>query len=422
MKAKKIKKNGYNLHLIKNKNFKTVLVKIFFWNEIKEDEITFRNVLFNNLLFSSENYKTTRELAIKKADLYGANVVYNTVRIGKCIFNEVAISIVDDKYTEPGVLENSIKFLFEILCRPNVTNNEFDHEGFRINKEIISSEIKRELENPSVFAIKKYKELLSEDLPYSYSMNGNLKVLKNINPKNLYEFYKTFFKNNNIDIVVIGDIDFDLVDKLVTDNFNIIGSNIKFDSIQLNYNKKFTEDIITSDFNQSKLVMGGNIKSLTDFEKKYVALIYNLILGNSPNSKLFQNVREKNSLAYSINSNFNRLDGIFLIYAGISRENYDITKKEILKQMNEMKKGNIKQEEIDTARTYILAVIEETEDYQNAIIDRYISNLYLGTDKKETMIKNFNLITKEDIVKLANKLEIDTILLVEEKYEKDTNK
>ena len=78
MEIKKIEKDGYNLHLIKNNNFKTVFVKLFFWNEIKEEDITIRNLLFNNLLFSSKNYNSPRKLSIKKADLYGLEIVPST--------------------------------------------------------------------------------------------------------------------------------------------------------------------------------------------------------------------------------------------------------------------------------------------------------------------------------------------------------
>ena len=414
MGTKTIKKDGYNLHLIKNTNFKTILVKIVFWNKIKEDEITFRNVLFNNLLFSSSKYKTTREMAIKKTDLYGLNIISNTSRMSNYICNELFMSIIEDKYTEKGLFKESLEFLFDILKNPNVKDNSFDKECFDINKTMIEANIKKELEDPTSFAFKNYQKLLDKSKPYSYSLVGTIKDLNKITPKNLYEYYKEFFKNNNIDIMVIGNIDFSIVEELFN-NLSLKGKNNYDNDIYITYEKDFEEKTISSKFNQSKLIMGGSTKDLTIFEKKYVSSFYNIILGASPTSKLFQNVREKNSFAYTVGSNFIRLDGLFFIYAGISKKNYNKTKEEVLKQMEEMKKGKFTKKEIDNARTYIKTILEEAEDYEYAIIDRYFNNLYFDIDSKEEQLKNIDKVTKEDIIKLANKIKIDTILLIEEK-------
>ena len=415
MQIKKLEKDGYNLHLIKNTDFKTVLVKMFFWNKIKEDEITYRNVLFNNLLFSSFKYKTPREMAIKKADLYGLNIISNITRRSNYIFNDISMSVIDDKYTEKGLLKESLLFLFDILQNPNVNNKKFDKESFLNNKNIVLSNIKRELEDPNSFAIKNYKKLLNSANPYSCSLFGKESELESITPGSLHEFYTSFFKNNNLDIAIIGDINFNEIESIFDKYFELKGTK-KFESdLYLNYEKELTEKHISSNFNQSKLVMGGSTKSLTIFEKKYTSLIYNIILGSSPRSKLFQNVRERNSFAYSINSSFNRLDGTFLIYAGISKDNFENTKEEINKQILEMKKGNFTESEVENAKTFIITVIEETDDYQGAILDRYFSNMYLDTDSKEKQIECVKSITKKDIINLANKIEIDTILLVEEK-------
>ena len=83
--------------------------------------------------------------------------------------------------------------------------------------------------------------------------------------------------------------------------------------------------------------------------------------------------------------------------------------------MKQMEKGNFKEEDIESAKVYIKNIIEEVDDYLGAITDRYFSNLYFDTDSKEKQIESINSITKEDIIKLAKKIKIDTILLIEEK-------
>ena len=414
MSIKKIEKNGCNLHLIKNKNFKTVFIKLFFWNEIKEDEITIRNLMFNNLLFSSKKYNSSRKLSMKKADLYGLEIIQSTVRRSSYIFNEISVSVIADKYAEKGLVKEAFSFIFDILKNPNIENDKFNEENFKLTKKIMNDEIKRELENPNNFAIRKYKELLGKEKIYKYSLNGTLDNLNKITSSSLYNYYKKFFKNNNIDIVIAGNIDFNELEEVFMKECTFKGNNKYLDNIYLTYEKKETLDIIKTLYNQSKLIMGASTKDLTVFEKKYTSVIYNIIFGNSPKSKLFQNVREKKSFAYSINSSFNRLDGLFIIYSGISRKNYEETKKEVLKQMKEMEIGSFTEEDIESAKTFIKIIIEEADDYLGSIIDRYFSNLYFDSDSKTKQIKAIESIKKEDIINLAKKLKIDTTLLIEE--------
>ena len=168
--------------------------------------------------------------------------------------------------------------------------------------------------------------------------------------------------------------------------------------------------------------MGGSIKSLTEHEKKYESIIYNIILGNSPTSKLFQNIREKMSYAYTISSSINRLDGMFVISAGISSKNYESTKNEVMNQIKEMKQGFFNDKDINDAKEVILSIIEEINDNPWSIIDHYNNYLYFGADTIENQIQEINKIQKDDIVNVANKINIDTVfLLKEDEYEEIQN-
>ena len=119
-----LKKDGYNLHLINNKDFRTIFVKFVFWNRIKEDEITLRSILFNNLLFSSKSYKSPREMSIKEADLYGASISSRQFRRANYIFNEVSMSITDEKFIGEKLTKYALEFIIDILSNPNAKNNK----------------------------------------------------------------------------------------------------------------------------------------------------------------------------------------------------------------------------------------------------------------------------------------------------------
>lgn len=423
MEIKKIEKNGYNLHLIKNKNFKTILIKVIFWEKLVKEELTKRSLLLDNLLFSSSKYNTNKKMTIKKHDLYGISIGGTNYRRGNYIFSEINLSVIEDKYTEKGLFNESLEFFFDTILNPNIKENGFDEESFTITSEKLKTDILSIKENPAYYAFFEYKKLLGKDKPFSYRPEGNIEDFNKITKENLYDYYKNFINKNNIDIIVIGNIDEKIPEKIIENNFKIEKRNRINEELYLSYEKDFTEDIIPSKFTQSRLVMGASLKDLTDHERRYAALFYNIILGSSPNSKLFKNIREKHSYAYNISSNINRIDRMFYITAGISRQNYENVKKEVLNEIENMKQGNFTSQDIKDAKSVLLSVIKEVNDYQNSIIDHYFSKTYLDNNPLDKQKEEIKKITKKDIINVAKKINIDTILLLEEDaYGKDKDK
>lgn len=414
MKIKTIEKKGYKLHLIENPNFKTILVKAIFWEKIKKEEITIRNMLINNLLFSSASYRTEKELSIKKEELYGANLGGGNYRKSNYIISEINLAYIEDKYSDKNQTKNVLEFFFDVLLNPNVENNEFYKPSFDICYEMIKSDIKSEKESPGYFSNKEYKKIIGKDKPFSLSIVGTLEELKKVTPENLYTYYKEFLKNNNIDIFVIGNIKKYKIEEYFKDLEETINDYSK-DDLYIDYEKEFSETKIKTKFYQSRLIMGSSLKNFTRHEKKYELLLFNIIFGSSPNSKLFKVVREKYSYAYSVNSSINRLDGIFQISAGISKQNYEGAKKEVLLQLDEMKKGNFTEQDLKDAKAVVLGLIREINDYQSSIIDHTFNSMYFDHDKEDIRIEEIMNVTKDDIIKVSNKIHIDTIFLAEEK-------
>ena len=165
--------------------------------------------------------------------------------------------------------------------------------------------------------------------------------------------------------------------------------------------------------NQSKLSIGCKIGSLTEFERNYVLTIYNMILGGNSESKFFQIIREKNSLAYYVYSSLNKLDSLMIIKAGISKENYGKTIKLIKKLMKEMTLGNFTDEHIKIVKENYISLLKEIEDNENAIIETYLAKDLLNLGSIEERKTEVMKVTKDDIIKVAKKIKIDTIFLLE---------
>ena len=421
MNIKTIKKNGYNLHIIKTKKFKTTMIKVIFWNEMKKEDLSLTNLLLDNLLFSSYDYKTQKEMTIKKEDLYSARMFNSTYIKGTHLISEYSLLCIDDKYTEKGNLEEAIDFFFKCLTKPNEKDNQFDEKNFEICKKRLLTAQQREIENPAFIAHKEFRKMLNNEKIFSGSYLGTKEETEKITPKSLYQYYKKLFTENHIDIFVAGDIE-DSIEKKIDNYLKLNKKDIPYKDVRVTYKKDFSEKIYKSKFNQSLIKMGASLKDFSNDELHYTLPIYSMILGNSPSSKLFQNVREKLSYAYFISSNLHSNQGILEINAGISYKNYENTKKEVLTQINEMKKGNFTDKDIKNSKEYILSTIKEMTDSEHQMINYYFNMLYFYSEDVETEKNKIKAITKEDIIKVANKINIDTIFLLKEgQNEKDKN-
>ncbi|MBQ7136384.1 MAG: insulinase family protein [Bacilli bacterium] len=415
MQYKKIELGSYNLHMIKTDRFKTVNVQIILSDKIKKEDITKRNFLSDMLTYSSLKYPTKKDISMASQDLYAANIYSTSYRLGNYYNTDINLYFLNEKYSEEGMTEKSIEFLSEIIFNPNVTNNKFDSSSFNVIKNNMRIQIESVKEDTRKYSMIKMLENMGKDQPYSYHGFGYLDDLEKITEENLYEYYKEFIKSSSVEIFVIGNIDFDFIEKIIREKFKFNVYKKKKENptiIHENIRSRAKTIIEEDDINQSKLTIGCKVNGLTDFEKHYVLTLYNIILGGGSESLLFQNVREKNSLCYYVNSSSNKVDNLIIISSGITKKNFKKTVSLIKKEISNIEKGNFSDEIIEQAKIRYKSVIDEIYDYPNQIISSYYASEILGVDFPDIRKKKIMEVTKEDIMKISKKIKIDTIYLL----------
>lgn len=406
----------YNLHIINTKKFKTITIRINFKTKAVKEDLTKRNLLSDLLLRSTKDYKTEREMAIKCEDLYGLNYSSNCSISGNYSLLSFTTSFLNEKFTELGMNEESIKFFLDMLINPDVEDNKFNSEIFKITKKNIHDILISEKDSPGRYSIIELKKIIDKDSPISYNSNGYLEDLDKINESNLYEYYQNLLKSNLIDIFVIGDVDNNKIKEIFANTFKI-NTFKKTKERHIIEHKKLPKRAkskkITADFTQSQLLLGYKIGKMSDFERNYISTIYSFVLGGGPDSKLFQTVREKNSLCYSINSVIQKTFDLLIIKSGIDKEDYKKAVSLIRKEVANMNKNKITDEEIEKAKITYKNSCKEILDSPDSIINIYISKEYMNTDLLEDRIKNIDKVTKEMVVEFSKKLYLDTIFLLE---------
>lgn len=406
---------SYNLHMINTDRFKTVNIEVILSNKIKKEEITITNFLSSILAYTTKKYPTKNSLAIKLQDLYAARIFTSCYRIGNLYNVDFNLSMLDEKYSEEGMFEATIDLLKDILFDPNVTLSEFDTNSFNVIKNEEVAQIERFKEDSRKYSIVKMLNLLDEDSVFSYNGYGYMEDLDLITPKNLYEFYQKFIRSSAVDIFIVGDIDFDKTEKIIKEKFKFRTFKKSRENPLLDVKKcrKKAQVVFEEDnTNQAKLTIGCLIDEMSKFEREYVLNIYNLILGATADSKFFKNIREKYSMCYYVSSVGNKLDNLFIITSGISKENFEKMISLIKKEMKDMVDGIFSDEDIDNAKKYYLSILEEVEDKPNQIISSYYAIDLIGVDDIEKRKEEIMKVSKEDIMRLASKVNIDTIFLL----------
>lgn len=412
---KKEIKKGINLHVIDIDKFKNNLIAVFITTPLSRENIT-KNVLIPAVLKrGSANIKTAEDFNKILEEMYGASFNCGIDKTGDNQVLKFYLDSINNEYLpeKEDLFEKSVNTLLDIVFNPYIINNGFNEEYLDIEKDKIKQMIEGRKDNKSSYAISRCIEEMYKDKKFGLFKFGYVEDFKQIDGKNLYKYYLNLIDNCKIDIFISGKMDKNST-KIIIDNKNIqkLCSRDPY-YIKTREHKEKVQKINTiienMDISQGKLVIGMDI--LEDNENtRYIALLYNAILGASPMSKLFQNVREKASLAYSAGSNYIRQKSNIFIVCGIENCNFDKTVDLIKEQLEDIKNGNFTQEDIDNAKTSILSTIKFIPDEQDTQIIYYFGQELSGEKVCfEEYAKRIKAVNKKQIMDLANKIEVNTI-------------
>lgn len=413
-------KEGIKVHLIKNDNFKTDFTVVFLTIPLEKENIT-KNALIPAILRSgSHKYETYQKISEELEMLYGASFDCGIDKTGDNLVLKFYIESINDNYL-PQInnnLEKVLEILLDIIFDPKVTNDEFEAEYIEIEKRNLEMIIKAQKDDKDQYAYDRCINIMYNNSGYGLSKYGNLEDLQAINSHNLYEQYKQLIDNAKIDIIISGDYEEEKILNYVETNELIKKLNPRKEKININKysteikDKKDKANEINEELDivQGKLVIGLDIlpNELGDF--RFISILYNAIFGNGVSSKLFQIVREKESLAYTAKSEYIAQKNNIFIRCGIECQNYEKATELIKKLLEDMKNGEFSEEDITKAKDYILAGVDAINEEQDSqilfLFGQELTKMPLTIEEHKN---NIQKVTKEQILEFANKIQLNTI-------------
>ena len=410
-------KKGIDIHLIETHKFKTDLIAIFLTTPLKEETVTSNALIPAVLRRGTSKLNSQEDISKSLEKMYGASFDCGIDKIGNDQVIKFYLETINNSYIEENEdnLKKALNLILDIAFNPFIENESFNKEYVESEKNNLKQIIEGRKDSKASYSFERCIEEMYKNESYALYKYGKIEHLKNINENMLFKQYMKLINNCKIDIYISGDITENIIDSTIN-NKNILKLPERepkyiVNNIENRTKKEKKENIVeeSMDITQGKLVLGLDILDETE-EDKYIASIYNAILGGTPNSKMFQNVREKNSLAYTASSSFLRQKANIFIRCGIEMENYEKAVKLIKEQIENMKKGDFSEEDIAQAKNNICSTIKLIPEEQDAEVIYYFSQELSGyeTDYEE-YINKINNINKNDIVQFANKIQINTI-------------
>ena len=409
-------KNGIKLHTIKTEKFKTNLIAVMLTTKLDRKNVT-KNALIPAVLRRGTKFMQTQEDINKKMeDMYGASFDCGLDKTGDNQILKFYMETVNNEFLPQdaeNMIKSSIEKTFEIIFNPYLENGVFKKEYVEQEKENIKQIIDGKIDSKARYALDRCIEEMYKNEPFGLYKFGYVEDLKDINEKNLYEYYLELIETCKIDIYISGIVD-ENIQNIIKQNENIEKLQERkpdFKEFELvkKENGEAKEIQESMEVTQGKLIIGLDVNIL-DKDARYKIMIYNSLLGGSANSKLFQNVREKASLAYTASSSYYRFKNNIFINCGIDIPNYQKALEIIKKQIEDMKNGDFADEEIENAKNGIIASIKTIDDEQDTEIAYYFGQELSGTKTNlEEYIKNIQKVNKADVLEVAKQISINTI-------------
>lgn len=415
-------KKGIKLHTINTDKFKTNLISVILTTKLNREDVTKNAVVSAVLRRGSKNMPSQEEISKNMEEMYGASFDCGLDKTGDNQVLKFYLESINDNFLPKkgeNMLEKSIEKLLEIVFNPYIEDQGFKEQYTEQEKNNIRQRIEGKIDNKARYSLDRCIEEMYKGEPFGLYKFGYVEDLGKIDCKNLYDYYKSLIDTCKIDIFVSGKIT-DEINELLENNENIKSLKAREPDYILpdETNKKLAENenVVTEsmEVTQGKLVVGLDV-CLNDKNQRYATLIYNTILGGSANSKMFQNVREKAHLAYVASSNYHRFKSNIFVNCGIEIKNYEKALELTKKQIDDMKNGDFTDENIENAKTGLIATIKTIDDEQDTGITYYFGQELAQSDVSvEEYMERIQKVNKQDILEIAKNVAINTIYFLKD--------
>lgn len=416
---KTIQFDGYQLHLIPTQKFKNVTISLKLASPLTKETSTIRTLLSFMLAGGTQKYPSTQLLSSYLEELYGAGFSSTIGSKGKAHIIHLFETCVDQQYLthKDNLLEKQIELLHDVFFNPNANNNQFNETVLKQKKQELKWRLQSLKDDKFSYSLEKMLELMGENQVLGISTFGYEEEIDQITAKDLYDYFQKCIQEDIIDIYVVGDIDENIVEIFkrylpFTKRKHLLETDLYFTSPR----QDLLVEVEKQDITQAKLNMGYEIQTKFSDLDHYAFTVFNGLFGGFAHSLLFKVVREMHSLCYSVSSSYDAFNGIMIVNAGIETKDYQKTVDLINEQLSRIQKGDFSDDLIEITKMMLEnSLIKSNDEAMNIIALRYNRDITHKEETNEQYIQKLNAVSKEDIIRVSQKVKLNTIFLLARK-------
>jgi len=409
--------NRFNLHHLATDKFKTNLIQVYFMLPLKNEKEAAMNALIPSVLErGSKNYKDNQLIKTQLENLYGSNMSFNILKRGENQILRFSLEMVNEKFLthKSNLTVDAFNLLNDIIFNPLTEAGKFNEKYFKQEKEILKQDILSLINDKYSFTVENCLSRMCKNEKYGIYKMGSVSVLDQISNQELFDHYQKILSQAKRSLFLVGNFKSSFVNDLFENTELQAGDDIFDEQTEVVYRDKkidFYEQELR--VNQARLSIGfrtGITRKMPDY---YSLLVFNSLIGGSTHSRLFQEIREKRSLAYYVSSSIETTKGLLLINSGINAENKEKVIELVKKEIAAVAAGDFSEEEFMRSKKSIINHLKQDLDSNKALSAHFL--LSLVNNKEESInqtIKGVEAVNREDIIAVAEKLKMDTIYLL----------
>ena len=408
---------GVYLTAVQSDKFKTGCFSLNLLRPMKKEEAAANALIPSVLLRGSERCPDIASISAKLDELYGASIGTLIRKKGEVQLVGFYCDYVQDEYVDEPVFAPVMAFLAELLLNPWLENGAFPEAVVDSEKLNLENAMLSRINDKRTYAASQLIRTMCAGQPYGIPRIGEPEDLKNITAKSLYAHYWDLLATSRVELFYMGSLSPEAVTKVLqaalaelprAEVFVPVGTT---PAPQARPVQEKTERL---DVTQGKLSLGF-FTDITAKDPRYPALVLAAtVFGGGATSKLFTNVREKMSLCYYASASFEKFKGVLSVSSGVEFSKLETAKTEILRQLEACKAGDITDDELESARGYLVSDLKIAMDSPGRLDDYYMGQILLEQDgTMEDLASAIARVTKQEAADAIQALRLDTIYALE---------
>lgn len=412
--------SGVYLTYIQERKFKTNVLSAQLIAPLEKKTAAANALLPAVLRRGTARYPDMQTLSAVLDGYYGARVSCTVRKKGENQCVGFVASFVDDHFIPGGekLLEGVAELLGDLFCNPATRSGRFVPDYVQGERTNLIDQIRGQINDKRVYASARLMEEMCGGEPYGISRLGGEKEAEKLTPAKLHKRYAALLSTARLELFYCGSAPVQRVEQALLSAFrDLPRAELAPPAATMPHPAAAEVRRVTEcmDVTQGKLSMGFSCTS-PDYP---ALLLFNMIYGGSATSKLFLNVREKESLCYYASSVLHRQKNLITLSSGIEVADYQRAYDEILAQLDKARRGEIEDWEEEGARSTIRHAFRAMGDSLGQMEDFYLGRAATGSgDTIEGLAADLESVTRERMLAAAEGIALDTVYFLKN-YEKE---